>query len=36
MNSYMQVVYRLNISNSGYVLNSLSLTSAIFAPFVAW
>ena len=36
MNSYLQVVYRLNISNAGYVLNSLSLTSAIFSPFIAW
>ncbi|KAK5953383.1 MFS sugar transporter [Knufia fluminis] len=32
--SYLQVVHRLSITTSGYVLNSFSLTSAIFTPFI--
>ncbi|GES66001.1 siderophore iron transporter mirB [Aspergillus terreus] len=32
--SYLQVVHRLNITTANYVLNSFSLTSAIFSPLI--
>ena len=32
--SYLQVVHRLSITNSGYVLNAYSLTSTVFAPLI--
>lgn len=31
-NSYLQVVHRQSITHSGYILNSFSLTSAVFGP----
>ncbi|KAF3041761.1 hypothetical protein E8E12_009085 [Didymella heteroderae] len=31
-NSYLQVVHRLSIQHAGYILNSFSLTSSVFAP----
>ena len=33
-NSYLQVVHRLSIQHAGYVLNSFSLTSSVFAPII--
>jgi nitrate/nitrite transporter NarK len=33
-NSYLQVVHRLSIQNAGYILNSFSLTSAVFGPLI--
>lgn len=35
LGSYLQVVHQLSISDAGYVLNSLSLTSSIFSPLFA-
>lgn len=32
--SYLQVVHRLSIADSGYVLNGLSLMAAVIGPFV--
>lgn len=32
--SYLQVVNRLSITTSGYVLNAMSLTSAILGPII--
>lgn len=32
--SYLQVVHRLSIANSGYILNSYSLMSSFLSPFV--
>ncbi|KAL5365589.1 major facilitator superfamily domain-containing protein [Aspergillus floccosus] len=32
--SYLQVVHRLDITTANYVLNSFSLTSAIFSPLI--
>lgn len=34
-NSYLQVVHRLSITTSGYVLNAYMLSSAIISPLVA-
>ncbi|KPM39017.1 Siderophore iron transporter mirB [Neonectria ditissima] len=31
-NSYLQVVHRQSITHAGYILNSFSLTSAVFGP----
>ncbi|KAF1845005.1 siderophore iron transporter-like protein mirB [Cucurbitaria berberidis CBS 394.84] len=35
-NSYLQVVHRQSITHAGYILNSFSLASSVFSPFVAW
>jgi len=35
-NSYLQVVHRQNPIHAGYILNSFSLASSTFSPFVAW
>lgn len=32
--SYLQVVHRLSIKDSGYVLNAYSLTATVFAPLI--
>lgn len=34
--SYLQVVHRLSITNANYVLNSYSLTYAVFAPVIGF
>ncbi|KAK6376145.1 hypothetical protein LTS17_007396 [Exophiala oligosperma] len=34
--SYLQVVHNLNITNSGYVLNSFSLMSSFIGPFIGF
>lgn len=34
--TYLQVVHRLSIENANYILNSFSLTSAVFGPFIGW
>lgn len=33
-NSYLQVVHRQSIQHAGYILNSFSLTSSVFAPLI--
>lgn len=33
-NSYLQVVHRLSVQHAGYILNSFSLTSSVFAPII--
>ncbi|KAF2853038.1 siderophore iron transporter-like protein mirB [Plenodomus tracheiphilus IPT5] len=34
--SYILVVHRQNITHAGYIVNSFSLASSTFSPFVAW
>jgi MFS family permease len=34
--SYLLVVHRQSITHAGYILNSFSLASSVFSPFVAW
>tara|TARA_R110002003_G_scaffold118_1_gene10522 strand:- start:3774 stop:4700 length:927 start_codon:yes stop_codon:yes gene_type:complete len=34
--SYLLVVHRQSVTHAGYILNSFSLASSIFSPFVAW
>ncbi|KAF2124426.1 siderophore iron transporter-like protein mirB [Dothidotthia symphoricarpi CBS 119687] len=34
--SYLLVVHRQSITHAGYILNSFSLASSLFSPFVAW
>lgn len=34
--SYLLVVHRQSVTHAGYILNSFSLASSFFSPFVAW
>ncbi|KAH7384696.1 siderophore iron transporter-like protein mirB [Pyrenochaeta sp. MPI-SDFR-AT-0127] len=34
--SYLLVVHRQSVAHAGYILNSFSLASSFFSPFVAW
>jgi MFS family permease len=34
--SYLLVVHRQSVTHAGYILNSFSLASSVFSPFVAW
>jgi hypothetical protein len=34
--SYLLVVHRQTVTHAGYILNSFSLASSFFSPFIAW
>jgi MFS family permease len=34
--SYLLVVHRQSVKHAGYILNSFSLASSFFSPFIAW